>query len=323
MPLIGTVSTALVLGPGFVVLMTAQCLALFFLHRLPAPSRRLNGPPRFVAETGAPAKRRFYTLAWADLLLAFVPGLLAWRSDRADEAIKQAAVGWGGVLVLLVAPADALWLGLAGMAGYWISYHQALGVARGADAVDRWVAFLVGIDADMARAECALPSCPRCRLRDRQQSGWCGPCHDALSSRELARSDWRARVGSRHEVHRDGSLFPHCARRMTRSYFGSGGSQYAIARKARRTGRPLADPPARSDDPQWTTEVEVAYADPARADLVWVRTRECLAPPNGDAYESRHVEAWGFVDERFLQAWVFAPISRGVPSSRLVTASSR
>lgn len=309
---VGTLTHAVVLGPGLAVFCAAPCLLTFFMGRLPAPSREIDGPPRFAVETGAPAKRRFFTVAWADMVLALIPGLLAWRGGEPNEAAKQAALGWGALLVLVVVPRSSFVLAMAGALAYWTAYQQALKVAREGDATDRWMGFLVGIDADMVKAECTLPSCPRCRLRPRAASGWCPSCDAALAAHALRATDWRARVGSRQELARDGTLFPGCAARMVRSYFGAGSEAYEIPRKARRSGVPLGERPKREGDPDWEYEIEVAYADPARPDLVWTRTRERLAPPGGDAYESRRVEAWGFVDDQFTQAWIFAPVTRGV-----------
>ena len=298
------------IAPLAVALTLAPCLLLYLLRSMPAPVRSIEGPPRFTVDTGSAAKRRFYTVAPADMCMAVVPGLLPWRYGHRDAAVRQAALGGAGLVALSLWGETSSIARFPALVAYLSAYNLAMQTVREGDAAERWMAFAVGLDADMARAECDLPSCPRCRLRDRDASGWCGVCHAALTGRTLPADDWRARVGSRSELQLDGRLFPLCARRMTRSYIGSGGERYEIARKARRSGVPIPAPPRGPSEPAHEVAVEVAYADPARADLVWVRTRERLALAAGGAYETRRVEAWGFVDGVFAQAWVFGPVTR-------------
>ncbi|MEH3053239.1 MAG: hypothetical protein PGN13_04415 [Patulibacter minatonensis] len=44
-----------------------------------------------------------------------------------------------------------------------------------------------------------------------------------------------------------------------------------------------------------------------RPELTWVRVRERLRTDAG-TYDATRVQAWGLVDGRFAQAWIFAPV---------------
>lgn len=297
-------------APLLIAAVSAPALLAIYARPCPRPTRGLDGPPHFAIGDRAAVRRRFFTVSWARRLLGLIPGALPWQAGHPSEAITHAALGGGALLALLAAPpSPPAILHAVALMLYLAVYIAALTDAYQRDAAARWMTCLIGIDADMTAAEYHLPGCPRCRREHRDVSGWCPTCRATLEPHRLAPDDWRARIGSRIELERDGRLFAHCGRRMVRSYYGAGGESYRLNRRARRTGIPVGIKPKRQGDPDHDLTIEAAYLDPAKPSFVWARTRERLALSGGDAYETCRIEAWGLDRDRFIQSWVFAPIS--------------
>ncbi|MBO9532357.1 MAG: hypothetical protein J7513_05230 [Solirubrobacteraceae bacterium] len=308
------VMSGVVVAPIFLVFNVAFCVGSLMVRRLPRPVRGVEGPPRFSVPVGSDeraAKRIWFTVRYREMVLAAFPGVLAALRGDSDTAARTGLVGWGALLAIFALPTDSVLVLLPLFFAYYWSFTRQLAARYAADADERAIRCMREMDEAMTRAECELPSCPRCRLAERTRDGWCGACRMTLAAGELSLEDWRARVGNRLQLEQDGALFARCADKMTRSYFGIGGETYVLNPAARASGKPVAVDPEVTDGPRHEQVVEQAYRDPRRPDLVWVRVRESLSYAAAGAHANVRVEAWGFVDGRFAQAWVFAPLSVG------------
>ncbi|MEH3053238.1 MAG: hypothetical protein PGN13_04410 [Patulibacter minatonensis] len=204
----------------------------------------------------------------------------------------------------------------------WASFQpRPAGIVR-----REWVDWYAAVLASVERADRPEHRCPRCRLRARTASGWCRPCEHVLAAHALAHDDPRGRVGAWSARRADPSLLEHCGAEVATSFRGTG--TVITPAWVAPDRNPLAAIAGTDDrhvardgvEAVASDEIEVAYADPDRPELIWVRLTERFAIRGaGDGLLTwRRVEAHGFSDGRLVQRFVFGPLD--VPAAPVLVA---